>query len=88
MDMKRTHHSRKFLNPKKGIALIETTGRMGVDWVDASATICDCNRRIDLDFSFNNKKQRKERIAKLELLIAELGGLLEFMIENDDVPKS
>ena len=88
MDVKRIHHSRKFLNPKKGVALIETAGRAGVEYVDASVTIGDCHRRIDLDFSFANKKQRKERLAKLELLIGELQDLMEFLVHQHDVPKS
>lgn len=86
--MNRSYYSRKFLNAKKGVALIETSGRVGIEWIDANVTIGDCHRRIDLDFSYTNKKGRRDKLAKIALLISELQKLQKFMLNEDDVPKS
>jgi hypothetical protein len=79
------YHSRKFLNKTTGIAAIETNMESPT-WcsggVEATVSISDCNRQINLDFSVYSKKDLDEKIKKLDLLITELSKLQELFIEN------
>ena len=73
-------HSRVWLNPEdsydKGyiihsVCVDEYEGK-SFDAIDASLSIADCNRVINLDFSVYSKKQLKERLDKVEMFITEL----------------
>ena len=67
--------SRKFLNPKQGMAAIESsvsTSTFSSNNIDATITISDCGRQVQLDFSMYKKEDAKARIAKLNLLGEEL----------------
>jgi hypothetical protein len=81
------YHSRKFLNKTTGIAAIETNME-SYAWssggVDATVSISDCSRHINLDFSVYSKKELDARIQKLDLLITELTKLQEMFIDNSD----
>jgi len=81
------YHSRKFLNKTTGIAAIETNVE-SYAWssggVDATVSISDCTRHINLDFSVYSKKDLDEKIKKLDLLITELTRLQQVFIENAD----
>jgi hypothetical protein len=81
------YHSRKFLNKTTGIAAIETNME-SYAWssggVDATVSISDCSRHINLDFSVYSKKDLDARIQKLDLLITELTKLQEMFIDNSD----
>ena len=81
------YHSRKFLNKTTGIAAIETNIE-SYQWssggVDATVSISDCTRHINLDFSVYSKKDLDEKIKKLDLLITELTRLQQVFIENAD----
>ena len=85
--VKINHHSRKFLNKKKGTAHIEVTAE-NYEWsaggFDATVSISDCRRSINLDFSVYNKKDLDEKIQKLDVLITELTKLQDIFIENKD----
>jgi hypothetical protein len=79
------YHSRKFLNKTTGIAAIEVNLECYA-WssggVDATVSISDCSRHINLDFSVYSKKDLDARIQKLDLLITELTKLQEMFIDN------
>jgi hypothetical protein len=81
------YHSRKFLNKTTGIAAIEVNME-SYAWssggVDATVSISDCSRHINLDFSVYSKKDLTARIQKLDLLITELTKLQEMFIDNFD----
>ena len=81
------YHSRKFLNKTTGIAAIEVNME-SYAWssggVDATVSISDCSRHINLDFSVFSKKDLDARIQKLDLLITELTKLQEMFIDNSD----
>lgn len=72
-------YSRKFLNSDRGIAAIQCEVELtnyGVDvsngYVDAAITISDCHKTVHLDFSMYSKKDVARKLAKMELLIAEM----------------
>lgn len=44
----------------------------GRTWVDATVTISDCNRVINLDLSFETEESYKNSLHKLDTLIAVL----------------
>jgi hypothetical protein len=67
--------SRKFLNPKQGMAAIEasvSTSSYSRSSVEATITISDCSRQAQLDFCVYNKADAKAKLAKLNLLGEEL----------------
>jgi hypothetical protein len=70
--MKKTFHSRKFLNKSAGMAAIESNGSYTDYSFDCTIAISDCNRRIDLDMYMWDEKSIKEKLYKLNLLISEL----------------
>lgn len=70
------YYSRKFLNAKKGAAIIECSAEMSTNWCNVSVKITDCNRAVSLDLDFNSIKTYKEKRNKLELLVTELNELL------------
>jgi hypothetical protein len=81
------YHSRKFLNKTTGIAAIEVNMEsyaLSSDGVDATVSISDCSRHINLDFSVYSKKDLDEEIKKLDLLITELTKIQEMFIDNSD----
>ena len=53
-------------------------------WVDADVTIADCSRMVSLDFSFEttSKKERKEKLDKINLLIKELEAMKNFIEDH------
>jgi hypothetical protein len=75
------YHTRKFLNPKKGVAAIECYADMSSKWCDISVKIADCNKVVSLEFDFSDMKEYKEKRAKLLLLINELQQL-RLVIDN------
>lgn len=82
MASKKKYFSRKFLNPKEGMAAIciEGTKDEGFD-----IQITDCSRSITLDFWDYTKKELKEdREKKLNLLISELQKAREFFYGTDE----
>lgn len=70
--MKKTYHSRKFLNKASGMAAFEANGSYSDYSFDCTIAISDCNRRIDLDMYMWDEKSIKEKLYKLNLLINEL----------------
>ena len=84
------HRSRKFLNPRFGLASIQISAHMtqndGKDregkpyryhYLSASVTIRDCSETARLEFDAGDEKSRKERLKKVDLLISELQKLRE-----------
>ena len=82
--MKPKHYSRKFLNKTEGTAFIEVSAKTIGKWVDADVTIADCSRMVSLDFSFEttSKKERKEKLDKINLLIKELEAMKNFIEDH------
>lgn len=67
--------SRKFLNDNVfgGLAGIETVYEpYSGNGCWAVVKISDCNRTTTLEFSIDNEKEKKSRLKKLDLLVAEL----------------
>lgn len=81
------YQSRKFLNPKTGVAAIECSAEMAHKWCDVNVKITDCNRSVDLQFDFNDVKGYKEKRAKLILIINELSALLSLIDDKMADPK-
>ena len=83
------HYSRKFLNKADGLAAIECSiGSLSYSaGIDASINITDCNRQIYLDFSVYNLKDLTSRLAKLDLLIAEISKVRDIISNNSDAIK-
>ena len=46
-------------------------------------TVADCSRRASLDFSFDTKREKRQRLAKVKKLIAGLEELRDAMEEVD-----
>lgn len=81
------YRSRKFLNRKFGMAAIQVDAHYNEHQyaqkndtsppifdrgMDIDVTISDCGQQINLDFNAYTEKVRKQRIAKVNLLINEL----------------
>lgn len=83
------HYSRKFLNKAEGLAAIECSinSLSYSAGIDASINITDCNRLIYLDFSAYNAKDLDGRIAKLDLLLAEISKVRDIISSNADFIK-
>jgi hypothetical protein len=82
--IKVNYTSRKFLNPKQGMAAIESsvsTSTFSSSNIDATITISDCSRQAQLDFGVYSKADAKARIAKLNLIGEELRKFKE-QLEN------
>lgn len=79
--MKKTYHSRKFLNKSAGMAAFEANGSYSNYSFDCTIAISDCNRRIDLDMYMWDEKSIKDKLYKLNLLIKELNDFKSW-IEN------
>jgi hypothetical protein len=74
------YNSRKFLNPKQGMAAIECNVEAGSylrEAVDANVSISDCNRQVQLDFSMYKKEDAKVKLAKINVIIEELSKFKE-----------
>lgn len=80
--MKKTYHSRKFLNKNSGMAAVEVGGTYNNYSFDCTVAISDCNRRIDLDMYMWDEKSIKEKMYKLNLLISELSNLRDWINET------
>ena len=80
--MKKTYHSRKFLNKSAGMAAFEASGSYSDYSFDCTIAISDCNRRIDLDMYMWDEKSIKEKLYKLDLLISELSNFREWIKES------
>lgn len=80
------YYSRKFLNKTEGTAAIEVKADIEGNWTDSHVIITDCYRKVELDFGFSksNKKTRKERLDKLNLLIDELLKFHSFLCEKTE----
>ena len=83
------HYSRKFLNKAEGLAAIECSinSLSYSAGIDASINITDCNRLVYLDFSAYNAKDLDGRIAKLDLLLAEISKMRDIISNNADFIK-
>jgi hypothetical protein len=83
------HYSRKFLNKAEGLAAIECSinSLSFSAGIDASINITDCNRLVYLDFSAYNAKDLDGRIAKLDLLLAEISKVRDIISSNADFIK-
>jgi hypothetical protein len=83
------HYSRKFLNKAEGLAAIECSisGLSFSAGFDASINITDCNRQVYLDFSAYNAKDLDGRLAKLDLLLAEISKVRDIISNNADFIK-
>lgn len=65
-------YKRAFLNPKsrEGMAAISMRfQKVKETEYEGSVVISDCNRQVSLDFDFWTPKMRRERLAKLKILI-------------------
>ena len=80
--MKKTYHSRKFLNKSAGMAALEANGSYSDYSFDCTIAISDCNRRIDLDMYMWDEKSIKDKLYKLDLLIKELTTFKEWIKES------
>lgn len=80
--MKKTYHSRKFLNKSTGMAAFEASGSYTDYSFDCTIAISDCNRRIDLDMYMWDEKSIKDKLYKLNLLIKELNTFREWIEES------
>jgi hypothetical protein len=80
------HYSRKFLNKAEGLAAIEcsVSGLSYMSGVDATISITDCSRQVNMDFSVYNVKDLDSRLAKLDLLITEISKLRDVISNNYD----
>lgn len=84
MDKRIKYYSRKFLNKKEGIALVECSVN-NLDFMsglDASVSISDCSRRITLSFGVYEASDINKNIAKVSLLIDELCAFRDVFMEN------
>jgi|694.fasta_scaffold49500_6 hypothetical protein len=83
------HYSRKFLNKAEGLAAIEcSVGDLQFSYgVDASISITDCSRQVNIDFSIYNLKDLDSRLAKLNLLITEITKVRDIISNNSDAIK-
>jgi hypothetical protein len=81
------YYSRKFLNPKKGVALIECSAEMQHGWSNVCVKITDCNRTISLDIDFDSFKTYKEKRTKLTLMISEIQSLLTYVDDKVKDPE-
>lgn len=83
------HHSRKFLNKTTGVAAIECD--IGsTEWcggVDGTITITDCSRHVNLDFGVYDVKDLDNKLAKLNLLVEEIGKFRDMYLDNYDAIK-
>lgn len=63
--------------------------RKGKDGIESELVITDCSRSIALEFGSENPKQFKKRIAKLDVLIDELGKMRTtlLLVEEDSLRK-
>lgn len=84
MDKRIKYYSRKFLNKKEGVALVECSVE-NLDFMsglDASVSISDCSRRITLSFGVYEASDINKNIAKVSLLIDELCAFRDVFIDN------
>lgn len=79
--MKKTYHSRKFLNKTNGLAAIEASGSFSNYSIDFSIAFSDCSRKVELEFYMYDNKSIKERMEKLDLLISELNKARDWLKE-------
>ena len=84
MDKPIKYYSRKFLNKKEGVAVIECSidNRDFLCGLDSSVTITDCSRRITLSFGVYEASDVNKNIAKMSLLIDELCAFRDVFLEN------
>lgn len=74
------YYSRKWLNKKEGTAFMECSFEPAFGTHhDCSFKLADCNRMVNIDFGFYDKKGKVERIAKLSSIIDELLELKKLM---------
>lgn len=85
-------YRRKWINKRKGTAYIVTSANMHSGWrdkttrhADAEIEIKDCFKQMTLEFYYNNEKQYKQRLKKIDLLTRELMVLKQFMLDNPPV---
>lgn len=83
------HYSRKFLNKAEGLAAIECSinSLSYSAGIDASINITDCSKPVYLDFSAYNAKDLDGRLAKLDLLLAEISKVRDIISNNADFIK-
>jgi len=84
MDKRIKYYSRKFLNKKEGISVIECSidNLDFMSGLDSSVTITDCSRCITLSFGVYEASDINKNIAKVSLLIDELCAFRDVFLEN------
>jgi hypothetical protein len=66
----KTYVKRQFLNKESGMAAAQISFKLErEDEWDAEFLISDCNRNVRLDLSFWNRKMKRDRVRKLDILI-------------------
>lgn len=80
------YYKRRFLNKDSGLACLDLSVDQWADgfYLDATVSIQDCSRRIDLDFSMGEVKDVEKQKAKLYNFIQDLQQMHNFIEENTE----
>ena len=80
------YYKRRFLNKDSGLACLDLSVDQwaGGFYLDATVSIQDCSRRIDLDFSMGGVKDVERQKAKLYNFIQDLQQMHNFLEENTE----
>ena len=83
---RKTVTSRKFLNKDSGMAAIQTRFDFNPQWIyaggwEATVSLTDCSRSINLDFSAFSEKDIDKALGKISLLLTEFEKLGNLMLE-------
>jgi hypothetical protein len=75
------YYKRSFLNPKKGVATVESSYTLhdGGYNAEGNLKITDCNHAVNLEFGWFDVESKKESQQKLETLISELTKTKKFL---------
>ena len=81
--MVKDYYRRVFLNPKKGVALIECSINTWGETLSGSVKITDCNRTVSLEFEnlTTDKNNKKKLETKLNTLITELQNFKKALLD-------
>jgi hypothetical protein len=78
-------YERGFLNSDEGTAFYEVSAEREIEdgWISANFKLSDCSRIVEIDFSsYNDSRQHRRRIKKVEKLIASLTTLKAWLEAN------
>ena len=80
------HYSRKFLNKSTGLAAIETSidTALFTGCVAGGISITDCRGQVNLDFNVYDVKDIDVKIAKINLLLAEISAFRDVYLQHYD----